>query len=77
MGWPSRHRLLSEAEREYVTRAGASTAIWRGDDFSPLQANSAYPTGGGVRAAPRGLRLTAVLIVDPLGRTINAWEETC
>jgi formylglycine-generating enzyme required for sulfatase activity len=38
------YRLLSEAEREYVTRAGTSSAFWWGDDFTPLQANSARPT---------------------------------
>jgi len=37
------YRLLSEAEREYVTRAGTSSGFWWGDDFRPLQANSAHP----------------------------------
>jgi formylglycine-generating enzyme required for sulfatase activity len=48
VGWLSRktgqsYRLLSEAEREYVARAGTSSAYWWGDHFAPLQANSAYP----------------------------------
>lgn len=49
VGWLSRktgrsYRLPSEAEREYVTRAGTSSAYWWGDEFAPLQAHSDYPT---------------------------------
>jgi formylglycine-generating enzyme required for sulfatase activity len=33
------YRLLSEAEREYVTRAGTSTPYWWGSDISKSQAN--------------------------------------
>lgn len=48
VGWLSRktgrsYRLLSEAEREYITRAGTSSAYWWGDNFTAHQANSAYP----------------------------------
>jgi formylglycine-generating enzyme required for sulfatase activity len=35
------YRLLSESEREYVTRAGTITAYWWGDFFDPAQANCA------------------------------------
>jgi formylglycine-generating enzyme required for sulfatase activity len=33
------YRLLSEAEREYVTRAGTTTAFWWGHEITPKQAN--------------------------------------
>jgi formylglycine-generating enzyme required for sulfatase activity len=33
------YRLLSEAEREYVARAGTRTAFWWGPTISPRQAN--------------------------------------
>ena len=33
------YRLLSEAEREYVTRAGSATPYWWGETVSPSQAN--------------------------------------
>jgi formylglycine-generating enzyme required for sulfatase activity len=43
------YRLLSEAEREYVTRAGNRTPFWWGGTISPEQANYdgnyAYGTG--------------------------------
>ena len=44
VAWLSRatgrhYRLLSEAEREYVTRAGTMTVYWWGNSFAPSQAN--------------------------------------
>ena len=33
------YRLLSEAEREYATRAASTTAYWWGDSMTPEQAN--------------------------------------
>jgi formylglycine-generating enzyme required for sulfatase activity len=55
VAWLSRktgkiYRLLSEAEREYVTRAGATTPFWWGSSITPKQANydgSADPYKGG------------------------------
>ncbi len=35
------YRLLSEAEREYVTRAGTTTAFWWGDAIDPHLADAA------------------------------------
>jgi formylglycine-generating enzyme required for sulfatase activity len=33
------YRLLTEAEREYVTRAGTKTAFWWSSEITPTQAN--------------------------------------
>jgi formylglycine-generating enzyme required for sulfatase activity/uncharacterized caspase-like protein len=44
------YRLLSEAEREYVTRAGTTTPFWWGSSITPKQANydgSVDPYNGG------------------------------
>jgi formylglycine-generating enzyme required for sulfatase activity len=44
------YRLLSEAEREYATRAGTTTPFWWGSSITPKQANydgSAEPYKGG------------------------------
>jgi formylglycine-generating enzyme required for sulfatase activity len=55
VAWLSRktgktYRLLSEAEREYVTRAGTTTPFWWGSSITPSQADyngSAEPYKGG------------------------------
>jgi formylglycine-generating enzyme required for sulfatase activity len=86
VGWLSRktgrpYRLLSEAEREYVTRAGTSTAYWWGDDFRPLQANSAYPTD---QSEPMAARTVSVdsFAPNPWGffqvhGNVYDWVEDC
>ena len=38
------YRLPSEAEREYVTRAGTSTKYWWGSQFAPENGNVEIPT---------------------------------
>jgi formylglycine-generating enzyme required for sulfatase activity len=54
-----RYRLLSDAEREYVARAGTTTAFWWGPSISPDQANysSEQSYGGSPTAPPRGTTL--------------------
>jgi formylglycine-generating enzyme required for sulfatase activity/uncharacterized caspase-like protein len=64
------YRLLSEAEREYVTRAGTTTPFWWGASISTLQANYngrfPYPDYG-----PRGEFRQRTLPVDAFGP--NPW----
>jgi formylglycine-generating enzyme required for sulfatase activity len=49
------YRLLSEAEREYVTRAGTTTVFWTGPTISTTEANynGNFTYGGGVRGDNR------------------------
>ncbi len=50
------YRLLSEAEREYVTRAGTTTPFWWGSSIAPTQANydgGATPYSGGLKGEYR------------------------
>jgi formylglycine-generating enzyme required for sulfatase activity len=57
------YRLLSEAEREYVTRAGTTTPFWWGSSISTDQANydgSSFSYGGG----PKGENRHRTLPVD-------------
>jgi formylglycine-generating enzyme required for sulfatase activity len=53
------YRLLSEAEREYVTRAGTSTPFWWGTSISTSQANynGEFTYGNGVKGEYRGRTL--------------------
>jgi formylglycine-generating enzyme required for sulfatase activity len=49
------YRLLAEAEREYVTRAGTTTPFWWGSSITPEQANydGYYTYGGGSKGEYR------------------------
>jgi len=49
------YRLLSEAEREYVTRAGTTAPFWWGSSISPTKANynGNYTYGGGAKGEYR------------------------
>jgi formylglycine-generating enzyme required for sulfatase activity len=46
------YRLLSEAEREYVTRAGTTTPFWWGSSISTQQANYFSGSWGSGRTVP-------------------------
>ena len=51
------YRLLSDTEREYVTRAGTTTPFWWGSSITPKQANydgSAEPYKGGAFGRQEG-----------------------
>jgi formylglycine-generating enzyme required for sulfatase activity len=59
-GWLSKktgrhYRLLSEAEREYVARAGTATPFWWGSSIAANQANydGTHTYGGGVKGEYR------------------------
>src|SRR5262245_59854979 len=56
------YRLLSEAEREYVTRAGTNTPFWWGASIWSDQANynAEFPFGGG----PKGQHRKMTVPVD-------------
>jgi formylglycine-generating enzyme required for sulfatase activity len=53
------YRLLTEAEREYVTRAGTTTPFWFGATISPEQANfdGKHPYNNGPMSPGRGQTL--------------------
>ena len=77
------YRLLSEAEREYVARAGTETPFWWGEAITPLKANynGKYEyLGGGVKGMHRA-RTVAVDSFEPNPWGVyqvhgNIWELT-
>jgi formylglycine-generating enzyme required for sulfatase activity len=81
------YRLLSEAEREYVTRAGTTTPFWWGSSISTRQANYdgkfAFPAGAN---ATGGFRRETVPVdffpPNPWGLyqvhgNVHEWVEDC
>jgi formylglycine-generating enzyme required for sulfatase activity len=76
------YRLLSEAEREYVTRAGTRSPFWWGGSISPEQANydGNYAYGNGPKGEYRQ-RTLPVGAFDPNPWGLyqvhgNVWEWT-
>ena len=65
-----RYRLLTEAEREYVTRASSATAFSWGDMISPDQAN--YNGEYSFRGGPKGTHRKATVPVDSFEP--NRWK---
>jgi formylglycine-generating enzyme required for sulfatase activity len=90
VAWLSRktaktYRLLSEAEREYVTRAGTTTPFWWGSSISPSQANynGTYTYGGGSKGESRH-KPVAVDVFEPnpwglyqVHGNVREWAEDC
>ncbi|MFO1183731.1 MAG: formylglycine-generating enzyme family protein [Bauldia sp.] len=81
------YRLLSEAEREYITRAGTKTAFWMGNGISPTQANYdgtvAPYVGGGSKGVYRAKTVPADMFQpNPWGfynvhGNVDEWTEDC
>jgi formylglycine-generating enzyme required for sulfatase activity len=79
------YRLLSEAEREYVTRAGTTTPFWWGATISTQQAN--YNGNSSYANGPKGEYRGRVVPVDsfkpnPWGLyqvhgNVSEWTQDC
>jgi formylglycine-generating enzyme required for sulfatase activity len=90
VAWLSRktgknYRLLSEAEREYVTRAGSTTPFWWGATISPQLANynGKYAYVDGLTGENRGRTLPVDSFQsNPWGLyqlhgNVNEWTQDC
>jgi formylglycine-generating enzyme required for sulfatase activity len=79
------YRLLSEAEREYVTRAGSTTPFWWGSSISTDQANyNGYYTFGGGRKGECRQKTVPVDSFKPnpwglyqVHGNVREWVEDC
>jgi len=79
------YRLLSEAEREYVTRAGTETPFWWGASSNPNQAN--YDGNYTYNNGPKGLYRKQTVPVDTFAPNswglyqvhgnLSEWTEDC
>jgi formylglycine-generating enzyme required for sulfatase activity len=80
-----RYRLLSEAEREYVTRAGSTTPFWWGASISTEQANydGTATYGGGKKGEYRQRSLPVdTFAPNPFGLhqvhgNVSEWVSDC
>lgn len=79
------YRLLSEAEREYVARAGTTTPFWWGSTLTAVQANFAgnFPYNGAPAGELRGKTLP-VNSFEPnawglyqVHGNVSEWQEDC
>ena len=88
MAWLSKttgksYRLLSEAEREYVTRAGTTTPFWWGSPSSRGSYDAYYGYRGGPHGEYRGrTAATHALPANPWGLfdvhgNVQEWVEDC
>jgi formylglycine-generating enzyme required for sulfatase activity len=90
VAWLSRktektYRLLTEAEREYVARAGTATSFWWGNSISTSQANydGDFTYGGGVKGENRKQTLAVDSFApNPWGLyqvhgNVAEWTEDC
>jgi formylglycine-generating enzyme required for sulfatase activity len=80
------YRLLSEAEREYVTRAGTTTPFWRGKSITPERANynGNYTYRGGGRKGEFRQKTVPVKWFRPnpwglyqVHGNVSEWVEDC
>lgn len=79
------YRLPSEAEREFATRAGTTTAFWWGNDIAP--ANAGYDWSHAFGTGPRGqtrrgTHPAAAFDANPWGLfqmhgNVSEWVEDC
>ena len=80
------YRLLSDAEREYIARAGTTTPFWWGTSLSPTQAAYYADTvyaGGGTKGAGRNATVPVdAFAANPWGffsvhGNASEWTEDC
>ena len=81
------YRLLSESEREYVTRAGTTTPFWWGSTIMPKQANyqgNADPYKGGGAKGEYRQKTVSIISFEPnfwgfynVHGNVYEWSEDC